>query len=88
MSRINRRPDIGKADPTPGYRCRPGRTDLPLYLSGGILPQLTSTLSETPNQDTHFTHCPSCGEKLLKALSGESFFMCDNCGTYGEADGA
>ena len=32
------------------------------------------------------TDCPVCGEKLLAALKGDDWFVCDNCGTTGEAE--
>lgn len=30
--------------------------------------------------------CPACGEKLLPALKGDTWFVCDNCGLTGEAE--
>jgi hypothetical protein len=28
------------------------------------------------------SHCPVCGTRLLAALKGVGWFMCDDCGAY------
>ena len=31
-----------------------------------------------------FRKCPKCGIRLLAFMTGESGFMCDNCGAYSD----